>query len=53
MPSQFLVESAIKYANKIKRIQLAGRLGEVAAAKAQEEQEKIAKKYREESDQIG
>ncbi|XP_045610408.1 WD repeat and HMG-box DNA-binding protein 1 [Procambarus clarkii] len=43
MPSYHTVELAIKYAGKLHRLQLAEKLGEVAAAKMEEELEKEAK----------
>lgn len=46
MPSYHTVELAIKYAGKLHRLQLADRLGEVAAAKMEEELERESKSHR-------
>lgn len=43
MPSYHTVELAIKYAGKLRRLQLADRLGEVASDKMQEEIERESK----------
>ncbi|KAG7162954.1 WD repeat and HMG-box DNA-binding protein 1-like [Homarus americanus] len=43
MPSYHTVELAIKYAGKLRRLQLAERLGEIAAAKMEEELERESK----------
>ncbi|XP_071522492.1 WD repeat and HMG-box DNA-binding protein 1 isoform X1 [Panulirus ornatus] len=52
MPSYHTVELAIKYAGKLHRLQLADRLGEIAAAKMEEELEKESKSYRQLDDDL-
>ncbi|XP_076066619.1 chromosome transmission fidelity 4 isoform X2 [Oratosquilla oratoria] len=50
MPTYQAVRLAIKYAGKLRKMQLANRLGDVAAAKMHEEWEKQAKEKEEEDD---